>query len=89
MKAPPRKTIGVNPRLHLTGGVLLLALLNACATPSEKQPMPASQNTLDTYKIAVKPSLLPVGGLLLRPKERFVMVNLLVFKDKATNLTRA
>ena len=46
--------------------------------------MPVSQNTLDSYKLGVQPRLLPFAGLLLRPNERFVMVNFLVFKGKAT-----
>lgn len=46
--------------------------------------MPVSHNALDTYKLGVNPRLLPLGGVLLRPKERLVMVNLVVFKDKAT-----
>ena len=38
----------------------------------------------DTYRLGVLPRPLPVVAVLRRPKERFVMVNLLVFKKAAS-----
>jgi len=39
--------------------------------------------TRDTYRLGVLPRLSPLGAVLLRPRERFVMVNLLAFKPNA------
>jgi uncharacterized protein (DUF1330 family) len=46
--------------------------------------MPPSFATLDKYELGVLPGPISMARVLARPNERFVMVNLLVFKDEAT-----
>ncbi|MCP4503023.1 MAG: hypothetical protein GY822_24055 [Deltaproteobacteria bacterium] len=65
------------------GAALTLALATACATTADND-MPKSHETLDVFELGVLPRPLAAGSVLLRPKKRFVMVNLLVFKEKAT-----
>ena len=60
-----------------------IALASACAT-SQGSNMPPSVATLDKYELGVLPGPISMARVLARPNERFVMVNLLVFKDEAT-----
>ena len=71
--------------LILCCAVALLATVTACGSSEESGPVPGFEDsTLDTFEIDVLPDFTRLGAVTDRPDERFVMVNMLVFKDMAT-----
>jgi hypothetical protein len=51
---------------------------------SQRSPAPFEDTALDAYELAVLPDASALAGVLGRPEERFVMVNMLAFKEAAT-----
>lgn len=71
--------------LILCCAVALLAMVTACGSSEEGEPVPGFEDsTLDTFEIEVLPTPDVLQTVLGRPDERFVMVNMLTFKDMAT-----
>ena len=67
--------------------IVLVAALAACGASGgdgDTQTPGFEDSRLDTYELAVLPDFSVLPELLERPDERFVMVNMLVFKDMAT-----
>lgn len=67
--------------------ILLAATLLGCSSTDSSgaaTPAPFEDTELDTYELAVLPDPSVLPDLLERPVERFVMVNMLVFKEAAT-----
>jgi len=62
-----------------------VALMLSAASCGEATPTPGfADSTLDSFEITVAPSPSVFAQILGRPDARFVMVNLLVYKDMAT-----
>lgn len=67
--------------------ILFAATLQGCSSTSNTSqtvPEPFEDTELDNYELAVIPDVSTLPELLERPVERFVMVNMLVFKEEAT-----
>jgi len=67
--------------------ILLAAALWGCSssdTGGQVSAAPFEDTELESYELAVVPDLSVLSELGERPVERFVMVNMLVFKDMAT-----
>jgi hypothetical protein len=74
--------------LNFLCSVALGASMTACGSEGSTTMSPTvpgfEDSALDVYEIEVLPDLSALQSLTARPDERFVMVNMLVFKDMAT-----